>query len=130
MLRLALLTISLATLPAVQAVAAPAGDINVDIVRGASTSAIVGQRLTLRLNNRVASGKLWYMLNSPEPEMSYVGQRFERPQVNLPDVRQDQIFEFNPKIASVKTLRFAYGVGPGRKVERVLNVRVTISGAN
>lgn len=130
MIRHALFVIAIAFAMGAQAADAPINSTDVDIIRGASTNAIVGQRLTLRLNNRVASGRLWYMLNSPEPELAYVSQRFERPKVNLPDFAQDQIFEFNPKLAGVKTLRFAYGVGPGRAVERVLNVRVTITGAN
>lgn len=99
-----------------------------DIQRSAQTSVVMGQRLTLRLPNRVESGRTWYLLNSPAPELQFVSQRFERPEIELPDVAQNQIFEFNTKRPGVKVLRFAYGVGPGQQSLRILNMTVTIKG--
>ena len=64
------------------------------------------QRLTLRLPNRVESGRTWYLMNSPRPELDYVGQRFERPEIELPDVAKNQIFEFNTRKSGVKILKF------------------------
>jgi hypothetical protein len=101
-----------------------------DIERTASTSIVLGQRLTLRLPNRVESGRTWYLMNTPAPHLQFVSQRLERPKVELPDFTQDQIFEFNTKQAGLKILRFGYGIGPGHKALRILTVNVTITGAN
>jgi hypothetical protein len=124
MMRLLFLGLTLA-LASPAAVAAPA---TADIERSAKTSVVMGQRLTLRLPNRVESGRTWYLINSPEPELQYVSQRFERPEIELPDVAQNQIFEFNTKKPGVKVLRFGYGVGPGQPALRILNITVTITG--
>jgi hypothetical protein len=105
-----------------------AAPVAASIERTAQTSVVFGQRLTLRLNNRVASGRTWYLMNSPEPELQFVTQRFERPEIELPDVEQNQIFEFNTKKPGVKVLRFGYGIGPGQPAARILNVTVTIKG--
>jgi predicted secreted protein len=99
-----------------------------DIQRRAATSVVLGQRLTLRLPNRVESGRTWYLMNSPLPELQFVSQRMERPEIELPDVAQNQIFEFNTRKSGVKLLRFGYGVGPGQPAQRILNVTVTIKG--
>ncbi len=107
--------------------AAPA---NPDIERKAATSVVLGQRLTLRLPNRVESGRTWYLMNAPGPNLQFVSQRMERPKIELPDFSQDQIFEFNTKQAGVKVLRFGYGLGAGQPALRILNVTVTITGGN
>lgn len=101
-----------------------------DIERSAATSVVLGQRLTLRLPNRVESGRTWYLMNAPGPQLQFVGQRLERPKIELPDFSQDQIFEFNTKQAGVKLLRFGYGVGPGQPALRILNMTVTVTGGN
>lgn len=98
------------------------------IERSASTSVVLGQRLTLRLPNRVESGRTWYLLTAPGPQLQFVSQRLERPKIELPDFSQDQIFEFNTKQSGVKVLRFGYGVGPGQPALRILNMTVTIKG--
>jgi hypothetical protein len=108
--------------------AAAATPAQADIQRSASTSVVLGQRLTLRLPNRVESGRAWYLLNSPLPELQFVSQRMERPEIELPDVAQNQIFEFNTKRSGVKVLTFGYSVGPGEPAQRILNVTVTITG--
>ncbi len=100
------------------------------IERSAATSVVLGQRLTLRLPNRVESGRTWYLMNAPGPHLQFVSQRLERPKIELPDVAQDQIFEFNTKQAGAKVLRFGYGIGPGQPALRILNVTVTITGGN
>lgn len=125
MIRLLLLSIALGLAGPAQAAAAAT---TADIERAARTSVVMGQRLTLRLPNRVESGRTWFLINSPAPELQYVSQRFERPEIELPDVARNQIFEFNTKKPGVKVLRFGYGVGPGQPVSRILNVTVTIKG--
>lgn len=125
MMRILLLSLSLGfTSSALSAAAAN----TTDIERSAQTSVVMGQRLTLRLPNRVESRRTWYLLNSPAPELQFVSQRLERPEIELPDVAQNQIFEFNTKKPGVKVLRFAYGVGPGQPSLRILNMTVTIKG--
>lgn len=101
-----------------------------DIERKAATSVVLGQRLTLRLPNRVESGRTWYLMNAPGPNLQFVSQRMERPKIELPDFSQDQIFEFNTKQAGVKVLRFGYGIGPGQPALRILNMTVTVTGGN
>jgi hypothetical protein len=123
MMRALLLGLALAFAQPAFAVAA-----NPDIERSAATSVVLGQRLTLRLPNRVESGRTWYLMNSPRPELDYVGQRFERPEIELPDVAKNQIFEFNTRKSGVKILKFGYGIGPGQPALRILNMTVTIKG--
>jgi hypothetical protein len=122
------LIIGLAVLAAAPALAA--APVASDIERSASTSVVLGQRLTLRLPNRVESGRTWYLMNAPGPHLQFVSQRLERPKIELPDFSQDQIFEFNTKQAGVKVLKFGYGVGPGQPALRILNMTVRITGGN
>jgi hypothetical protein len=103
---------------------------NPEIVRTATASVVLGQRLTLRLPNRVESGRAWYLKTAPGPELQFVRQYSARPKIELPDFAQDQIFEFNTKKAGVKVLRFTYAASQEGAPARILNITVTIKGAN
>jgi predicted secreted protein len=127
----ALLTWSWAV--ALAAVAIPAASVpvtNPDIVRSATTSVVLGQRLTLRLPNRVESGRAWFLRTAPGPELQFVRQYTTRAKIELPDFPQDQIFEFNTKKPGVKVLRFTYASSQEGAPLRVLNMTVTITGKN